>query len=88
MGHDFFRTARSYGFCLRNSLAQQDVVVHVFHEFNAALTLMQRKKIDTVVLEFDNNPETTNFCNQATASKIPIVFASGGGGSRPPTIRL
>jgi DNA-binding response OmpR family regulator len=69
--------ARSYGFRLRNSLAQRDVVVHVFHEFNAALTLMQRKKIDTVVLEFNASEETANFCNQAKASNIPVVFASG-----------
>jgi response regulator RpfG family c-di-GMP phosphodiesterase len=51
------------GYRLRNSLSDSDVTVHVFNAWPAALAMIHRKKIDTVVVEFDTDKDTVDFCN-------------------------
>ena len=38
--------------------------------------LSSNKKVDSVVIEFGNDPETVKFCDAARAMRVPVVFAS------------
>ena len=68
---------RSCGCGLSNSLLATDATAHVFNSFAPALALLQTKKIDTVVVEFDVDAETQAFCDQVKALRIPIVYSTG-----------
>ncbi|HEX5432089.1 MAG TPA: hypothetical protein VFW83_08995, partial [Bryobacteraceae bacterium] len=43
------------GYCIRNALLGVGATVHVFRSCAAALTLIQHKKIDAVLVEFAND---------------------------------
>jgi hypothetical protein len=68
--------SRSSGVQLRNSLASGEDTVHVVSSFAPALQLLQRKKIDTAVVEFSSDKATTNFCNAARELGVPVVYTS------------
>jgi DNA-binding NtrC family response regulator len=67
---------RVSGFALRNCLARAGDTAHIFSNFKSALKMIERKKIDSVVVEFDTDKETTAFCDAARALGVSVVFAS------------
>lgn len=60
----------------RNALVDSGATAHVFSNYAAALTLLRRKKIDTVVIQFARDAGTIDFCEAVRALNIPLVFAS------------
>ena len=64
------------GVRLRDCLLMGGVSVHIFHSYQPALALIESKKVDSVVIEFGNDPETVKFCDAARAMRVPVVFAS------------
>lgn len=64
------------GYRVRNSLLRAGSNVHVFSSYSAALMLLQHKKVESVVLAFDNDKPTADFCNAVRRLKIPIVYAA------------
>ena len=61
---------------IRNALLRSGATTHVFNTYGAALTLLRRKKIDTVVLEFSQDQATADFCEAVRSLNIPLVYAS------------
>jgi hypothetical protein len=61
---------------VRNSLLRAGFNVHVFGSYSAALMLLQHKKVESVILAFDNDKPTADFCNAVRRLKIPIVYAA------------
>ena len=43
---------------------------------NLRLLSSRVEKVDSVVIEFGNDPETVKFCDAARAMRVPVVFAS------------
>ena len=76
---------RSYtcGCRLRNSLLVTGATAHVFHSFASALALLRNKKIHTVVVEFDTDPETVAFCDKVRDLRIPVVYSTGSSPTAP-----
>lgn len=68
--------SRASGFRLRSALVKSDVTAHVFNNFPAALRLLERKAVDTVVVEFDTDHATVDFCKAVRAMKVPLVYSS------------
>lgn len=64
------------GYEMRNALLRTGASVHVFSSYSAALTLLERKKIDSVVVEFDNDKPTTDFCIAVRRLNIPVVYSA------------
>ncbi|HVZ05813.1 hypothetical protein [Hyphomicrobium sp.] len=64
------------GYGMREALLHAGNSVHVFSSYSAALTLLEHKKIDTVVVEFDNDRPTTEFCDAVRRLNIPIVYSA------------
>lgn len=69
--------SRASGFRLRSALVNSNVTAHVFNNFASALRLLERKAIDSVVVEFDTDRDTVNFCNAVKAMNVPVVYSSG-----------
>jgi DNA-binding response OmpR family regulator len=69
--------SRTHGYRLRNSLLETEFTAHVFNAFAPALALLQSKKIDTVVVEFDTDKPTVDFCEAVRGMGVPVVFSSG-----------
>src|SRR5436853_5231438 len=65
---------RAYGCGLRNALIGSGSTVHVFSGFAPALALAERKRVDTVVVEFDADRKTTEFCEALKELHVPVVF--------------
>ena len=61
---------------IRNALLSRGATTHVFNTYAAALTLLRRKKIDTVVLEFARDQATADFCEAVRSLNVPLVYAS------------
>jgi hypothetical protein len=61
---------------IRNALLNSGAKIHVFQTYAAALTLLQRKKIDTVVIQFARDQATTDFCDAVRSLNVPLVYAS------------
>ena len=61
---------------IRNALLGSGAKTHVFSTYTAALTLLQRKKIDTVVIQFARDRATTDFCDAVRSLNVPLVYAS------------
>jgi len=68
--------SHSSGYRLRNSLLKSEVTAHVFDAFAPALALLKCKKIDTVVVEFDTDKATVDFCDAVRTLHIPLVYSS------------
>ena len=68
--------SRSSGVGICNCLAKTDDTAHVFNDFPGALQLMKRKKIDAVVVEFDTDKDTLEFCDAARSLGIPVIYSS------------
>jgi hypothetical protein len=64
------------GYRLRNALLKSEVTAHVFDAFAPALALIKSKKIDTVVVKFDTDKATVEFCNAVRELQIPVVYSS------------
>ena len=64
------------GYRLRESLSNSNVTAHVFNAYPPALAMIHRKKIDTVIVEFDTDKETLDFCSTLKELNIPVVFTS------------
>jgi hypothetical protein len=67
---------------IRNALLRSGATTHVFNTYAGALTLLQRKKIGTVVLEFARDQATADFCEAARSLNVPLVYASPPGSLR------
>lgn len=61
---------------IRNALLNTGATTHVFNSYAAALTLLRRKKIDTVVIQFARDTATVNFCEAVRSLNVPVVYAS------------
>ena len=61
---------------IRNALLRSGATTHVFNTYAAALTLLRRKKIDTVVLEFSRDQATADFCEAVRSLNIPLIYVS------------
>jgi hypothetical protein len=61
---------------LRNALLSSGVKTHVFDTYPAALTLLHRKKIDTVVVQFAHDQATREFCDTVRSLEVPLVYAT------------
>lgn len=61
---------------IRNALLDNGARAHVFNTYAAALTLLRRKKIDTVVIQFARDTATVNFCEAVRSLNVPLVYAS------------
>lgn len=61
---------------IRTALLNTGATTHVFNSYAAALTLLRRKKIDTVVLQFARDTATDNFCEAVRSLNVPLVYAS------------
>lgn len=59
----------------RNALISNGVTAHVFNTYAAALTLLRRKKIDTVVVQFARDAATVDFCETVRSLDVPVVYA-------------
>ena len=66
----------NYGMRLRDTLQRRNAVAYVFKKYAPALAFMRATKVDTVVVEFDVEVETLDFCDAAKALKIPILFSA------------
>lgn len=64
------------GYRLRNCLLDSAATAHVFNSFAAALAMIQRKKIDAVVIEFNTDKATRDFCDVVKNLNVPVVFSS------------
>jgi len=49
---------------------------YVFASYGQALAFVQETKVDSVVIEFDVETDTLDFCDAVKALKIPIVVAA------------
>jgi hypothetical protein len=69
---------RSLGasYVVRSHLLNIGADVHVFASYSAALLLLQRKKIACVLIEFDNDKPTVDFCNAVRRIGVPLVFSA------------
>ena len=63
--------SRIFGVDLRNSIAKTGDTAHVFSSFPPALQMLMRKKVDTVVVQFESDRATCAFCNAAKDSASP-----------------
>lgn len=68
--------SRASGYSLRSALVKSDVIAHVFNNFPSALRMLERKAVATVVVEFDTDRETVEFCDAVRAMKVPVVYSS------------
>lgn len=76
---------------LCRSLLEDGAKVHVFHAAKPAMRLLKAKKIDTAMIAFDADETTLEFCKEAYARSIAVVFTSAPrspGRSKPATNRL
>jgi CheY-like chemotaxis protein len=68
------------GFDLSQSLLSAGAKTHVVQSLNAAMTLLNAKRVDAVVLPYSREPQTVTFCMDLNTRSIPTVFTS-----EPPT---
>lgn len=68
--------SRSSGVAWRECLARSGDTAHILSNFHSALEMIERKKIDAVLVEFDTDKETIAFCGVVHDLGIPIVYAS------------
>ncbi len=68
--------SRTSGCRLRDCLLKSHTTAHVFDAYVPALSMLQRKKIDTVVVEFDADKATLDFCNAVKDLNVPMVYSS------------
>ncbi|AGK57078.1 hypothetical protein HYPDE_26988 [Hyphomicrobium denitrificans 1NES1] len=64
----------SCGWRLCRSLLEKGATIHVFHAFEPALRLLRSKKIDTAMIEFDADEAALEFCREADARSVALVF--------------
>lgn len=79
--------SRACGWRLRNALLDRGARVHVFHTFAPALMLLRAKEIDTAVIEFDTDRATLDFCKEAHARCIPLVYLTAYAATRTQAAR-
>lgn len=68
--------SRSCGTELRNRVASIGDIAHVFAKFEPALEMVERKKIDAVLVEFDTDGDTKHFCDAVKAHGVPVIYLS------------
>lgn len=64
------------GVGLRNSLTRAGDTAHVFSNFPSALKMVERKKVDAVVVDFDTDKETVTFCDAVRSLGVAVVYSS------------
>jgi hypothetical protein len=69
---------RKHGTQLRHTSSHRNTVAYAFNSFAPALAFMRATKVDAVVVEFDIEVETMDFCDAAKALKVPIIFSANG----------
>ena len=65
-----------YGTKLRHTPSQRKTVAYVFNSFAPALAFMQATKAEAVVVEYDVEVETMDFCDAVKALKVPVIFSA------------
>ena len=61
---------------LRHTPSHRSTVAYAFNSFASALAFMRATKTDAVVVEFDVEVETMDFCDAVKALKVPVVFSA------------
>ena len=67
---------RKHGKQLRPTASYRNTVAYVFNAFAPALAFMRATKADAVVVEFDVEVETMDFCDAVKALKVPVIFSA------------
>ena len=68
--------SRTSGVGLRNCLTRAGDTAHVFSNFASALKMVERKKVDAVVVDFDTDRETVTFCDAVRSLGVQVVYSS------------
>ena len=77
---------RKHGKQLRHTPSHRNTVAYAFNSFAPALAFMRATKANAVVVEFDVEVETMDFCDAAKALKVPIVFSANSLETSDPTL--
>jgi hypothetical protein len=77
---------RKHGKQLRHTPSHWNTVAYAFNSFTPALAFMRATKANAVVVEFDVEVETMDFCDAAKALKVPIVFSANSLETSDPTL--
>ena len=67
---------RKLGTQLRHTPSHRNTVAYAFNSFARALAFMRATKADAVVVEFEVEVETMDFCDAVKALKVPIIFSA------------
>ena len=67
---------RKHGTQLRHTPSQRNTVAYAFNSFAPALAFMQATKAEAVVVEYDVEVETMDFCDAVKALKVPVIFSA------------
>lgn len=67
---------RKHGTKLRHTTSHRNTLAYAFNSFAPALAFMRATKADAVVVEFDVEVETMDFCDAVKALKVPIIFSA------------
>jgi hypothetical protein len=76
--------SRKFGVDLRNAIAKTGDNSHVFSSFPPALQMLKCKKVDAVVVQFDSDSSTREFCNAAKELGVPVIYTSSPVGPLDP----
>ncbi len=69
---------RKHGTRLRHTPSHRNTLAYAFSAFAPALEFMRTTKSDAVVIEFDVEVETMDFCDAVKALMVPIIFSANG----------
>ncbi len=76
--------SRIFGVDLRNSIAKAGDTAHVFSSFPPALQMLRCKKVDAVVVQFESDKATREFCSAAKELGVPVIYTSSPVGPLDP----
>ncbi len=67
---------RKQGTRRRHTPSRRNTLAYVFNSFAPALDFMRATKADAVVVEFDVEVATMDFCDAVRALRVPIIFSA------------
>ncbi len=60
----------------RHTPSRRNTLAYAFNSFAPALDFMRATKADAVVVEFDVEAITMDFCDAMKALKVPVIFSA------------
>ncbi len=67
---------RKHGTRLRHTLSRRNTLAYEFNSFAPALAFMRATKAEAVVVEFEVEVETMDFCDAVKMLNVPIIFSA------------